>query len=94
MTNAQKSAETLALQALAWVAADDEVFGSFLGATGADADALRVSASDPVFLASVLDFLMQQDAWVIGFCRSAGLPFDALMQARRSLPGGGDPHWT
>lgn len=94
MTNAQKSAETLALRALGWVAADDEIFGTFLSATGADAAALRVLAADPVFLASVLDFLMQEDAWVTGFCRSAGLPFDALAQARRSLPGGGDPHWT
>jgi hypothetical protein len=47
-----------------------------------------------VFLGAVLDFLMEDDARVIGFCDEAGLPYGAVMQARGALPGGDVPNWT
>lgn len=94
MKYTRKSAETLALQALAWIAADDDVFEAFIGATGADGAMIRDGAADAVFLGAVLDFLMQDDAWITGFCRAQGLGFDAPMLARAALPGGADPHWT
>ncbi len=40
-------------------------------------------------LASVLDFLLMEDAWVMAFCTVTGLPFTAPMEARAGLPGGG-----
>lgn len=97
-TSAQMSsealAETLALKALGWVAGQDDLLGVFMGATGANQSDLRDRAQDPVFLASVLDFLMMDDAWVIGFCADHGLGNEAPMQARAALPGGNLPNWT
>ncbi|HDR28914.1 DUF3572 domain-containing protein [Rhodovulum sp.] len=90
----RKSAETLALNALAWLAGQDSLLAVFLGATGATENDLRNRADDPEFLASVLDFLLMDDAWVLAFCQAHDLPGAALMQARAALPGGADPHWT
>jgi Protein of unknown function (DUF3572) len=94
MSEARKQAEMLALQALTWIAADDEVFQAFLGVTGADIAQVRGSAGDPAFLGAVLDFLTSDDTWIVGFCRTHGLAYDAPILARAHLPGGDVPHWT
>lgn len=87
------AAETLALQALTWLVANDELLPVFLGSTGADIGDLRARAADRQFLASVLDFLTMDDAWVIAFCDEQGIAYDQPMQARAVL-GGGEMHWT
>ncbi len=87
-------AETIGLQALAHVAGQDELMAAFLAATGADLAEIRGKAADPLFLGAVLDFLLQDDRWVIGFAEAAGLhPADPGL-ARAALPGGQQPHWT
>jgi uncharacterized protein DUF3572 len=90
----QNSAETVAIRALHWLVSHDELMPVFLGASGASAGDLRTGASDPAFLASVLDFLTMNDQWVIEFCASAGLSYEAPMNARQHLPGGAQIHWT
>lgn len=87
-------AETVALQALGWLAGQDELFPVFLGATGATAEQVAAAAGQPAFLGAVLDFLLQDDAWIVGFCDMAGLDYTAPLQARAALPGGALPHWT
>jgi len=94
MISAEQMAETVAIQALGWMAGNDEVLGLFMGASGASVDDLRAGAGDPAFLGALLDFLMQEDAWVVAFCDAAGLPYDAPMRARAALPGGAQMHWT
>jgi len=94
MSDKPKNAEIIALKALEWLSGNDELFPVFLGATGACVNDLATSARDPVFLASVLDFLVMDDAWVIGFCDDAGLAYEVPMQARAGLPGGANMHWT
>ena len=88
------AAETLALQALAWLVTNDELLPVFLGATGAREDDLRDRAGDPEFLGSVLDFLMMDDAWVIAFCDLHNIPYEHPMFARAVLPGGAQVNWT
>lgn len=90
----REPAETLALRALAWLAADDDLLGRFLGASGAAAGDLASGASDPRFLAAVVDFVLTEDALVMAFCDAAGYPYPAPMEARAALPGGEVPHWT
>lgn len=89
-----EAAQVLAIQALGWIAADDEIFPLFLGATGASLPEVRSRAADADFLAAVLDFLMQDDRWVVAFCDAGGHPYTALQAARAALPGGTDQHWT
>ena len=90
----RNSAETVALQALGWLAAQEDLWGVFLGATGASAAEARARAEDPEFLASVLDFVLLDDAWVCTFAEASGLPPQDVAPARAALPGGGLPHWT
>lgn len=89
-----KSAETLGLQALSWLIGNEDLLPVFLGSTGADAETVKAQAGEPEFLGSVLDFLLMDDAWVIAFCDSQGVPYDRVMQARAALPGGDMVHWT
>ena len=94
MSMSQDSAETIALQALAWLAANDDLLPVFLGSTGAVADDLREQAKDANFLGSILDFLLMDDAWVVAFCDTAGLSYEQPMLARAALPGGKEVYWT
>lgn len=87
-------AQVLALQALGWIASEDEVLPVFLTATGANLADLRSRAADPDFLAAVLDFLMQDDRWVVAFCDAQGQPYTAPLAARAALPGGAVTNWT
>lgn len=87
-------AETLALEALGWLAGNDELLPVFLGATGASETDLRAGAEDPAFLGALLDFLLMDDAWVVAFCDAAGRDYTEPMAARAALPGGETTHWT
>lgn len=90
----RESAEVLGLKVLGWLAGEEELLPVFLGATGASETDLRTGATDPVFLGSVLDFLMMDDAWVVRACDAIGVGYDAPMQARQVLPGGAQVNWT
>lgn len=94
MTVSAQRAEIIALRALAWLVGNDDLRGVFMGATGAGEDDLRARAQDPEFLASVLDFLMMDDAWITGFCDAEGLAYPEVPAARAALPGGELQHWT
>jgi hypothetical protein len=87
-------AEELALSALGWIAASDDLMGVFLGASGSSIDSIRTQAGDPVFLGSVLDFLLMDDSWVTEFCDAHTLDYRQPMIARQLLPGGDVPNWT
>ncbi len=92
--NKRDGAEVIALRALGWIVGDATVLPLFLAAGGVELAALKSRAGDPVFLAGVLDFLLQEDAWIIAFCDAEGLPYTAPQAARQSLPGGAATHWT
>lgn len=87
-------AEIVALQALSWLASEEDLLPVFLGTTGASIEDLRERAADADFLGSVLDFLMNDDAWVMRFCDSVNLSYETPMHARAALPGGGQRYWT
>lgn len=90
----QNSAEALALQALTWLAADEGLIGDFMATTGASPEDVARNAARPEFLASVLDFLLLEDRWIIAFCDAQGLAYDQPLQARAVLPGGEAMNWT
>ena len=95
MTDARReAAETLALRALGWMAGNEPVLMAFLAASGAAPEDLRARALEPGFLASVLDFLLTDDAWVMEFCDAAGLRYEEPMQAAMVLGGARHRHWT
>lgn len=90
----REAAETLALTGLGWLVGNDELLPVFLGSTGSTEADLRTGAGDSDFLASVLDFLMLNDTWIIAFCDASGLDYGDPARARAALPGGEAMHWT
>jgi len=87
-------AETIALQALAWLVGNDDLCPTFLGATGSSVDDLRARATDTAFQASVLEFVTMDDAWVMAFCDTVNIAYDQPLMARYALPGAEAVHWT
>lgn len=86
--SAQESAQALALEGLVWLAGQEALLPAFLDASGLEVGQIAAAARSPEFLAGVLDFLLQDDAWVMAFCESRGLPYTAPATARAALPGG------
>lgn len=90
----QEHAETIALQTLTWLVGNDELMPVFLGTSGSSVGDVRDRATDLEFLASVLDFVMMDDAWVIQACDINKVPYESLTAARAMLPGGNLLNWT
>jgi len=88
--NPREVAEIVAIQALNFIAGDPERLGLFLVETGIGPQNLRAAASDPQFLASVLDFVMRDDATVTAFAKASELHPTNVAAAREVL---GDPKW-
>jgi Protein of unknown function (DUF3572) len=83
-------AEIVAVQALSFVARDPERLGAFLAESGIGPDTLRSAASDPRFLANVLDFIMRDDATVKAFAAASDLHPTNIAAAHQVL---NDPKW-
>ncbi|MFT4717126.1 MAG: hypothetical protein ACI861_000374 [Paracoccaceae bacterium] len=90
----KEQAETVGIQALGWLAGQDDLLEMFLGASGANVNDLKLMAQNPEFLGSVLDFILMADEHVAGFCDATGLPYELPMKARQFLPGGEAFNWT
>ena len=88
-TDPREVAEIVAIRALSFLASDPERLGEFLTASGIGPQTLRASASDPKFLAGVLDFIMRDDATVQAFAGATELTPQAVAGARDVL----DPRW-
>lgn len=89
----REAAETLALQALAVIVADEDLLPRFLALTGSGPDDLRQRINDADFLGAVLDFVLWDDAMVQRVAEAAGVNPEAVMIARAKLPGG-QVDWT
>ncbi|RIK93309.1 MAG: DUF3572 domain-containing protein [Proteobacteria bacterium] len=66
-------AETIAFQAVAFVAANEEAMAGLLRLTGASLADLKAAIERPEVLAAFLQFLLQNEARLIEFCQAAGL---------------------
>ncbi|MGA9092038.1 MAG: DUF3572 domain-containing protein [Bradyrhizobium sp.] len=88
--NPREVAEIVAVQALSFVAGDPERLGMFLAESGIGPETLRTAAADPHFLASVLDFVMRDDATVKAFAAASQLHPTNIAAAHQAL---NDPQW-
>lgn len=91
---AGESAEIVGLEALGWLVGHEELLPVFLGSTGVAEAELRTRAGEPEFLASVLDFILMDDAWVTQFATASGQAPEIILRARAALPGGASVNWT
>ena len=79
------SARSLAVRALAFIAADSDRLNRFLNLTGLGPHNLRTAAADPAFLSSVLDYLVTDEALLVAFAADAGLKPEAVARAHEAL---------
>jgi hypothetical protein len=79
------AAESLAVQALSFLAGEPERLARFLALTGIGPDRIRAAAATPGFLAGVLDHVASEDALVTAFAVEAGIKPEEVEKARRML---------
>jgi Protein of unknown function (DUF3572) len=88
--DARQVAETVAIQALSFLAADHTRLARFLAVTGLGPETLRGAAKSPEFLVSVLDFVLGDDNLVKEFAEAHELKPSTVGAAREALGG---PSW-
>ena len=88
--NPREAAEIVAIQALSFIAGEPGRLGLFLAESGIGPETLRTAAADPKFLASVLEFVMRDDATVKAFAETSKLHPTNVAAAHQALC---DPAW-
>jgi hypothetical protein len=82
-----EAAESLAIQALTFIAGDGERLGRFLAVTGIGPTEIRVAAREPGFLVGVLDHLAGDEPLLAAFAAEAGIDPADVGMARAALGG-------
>jgi hypothetical protein len=83
----REAAESVAVQALSFIAEEPEQLGRFLAMSGIGPESLRAAAAEPGFLAGVLDHLLADEQLLIAFAERAGLGPAEIGRARGMLGG-------
>jgi hypothetical protein len=87
-SGAREAAESLAVQALNYIAQDPVRLGRFLALSGLDAGSIRAAAAESGFLAGVLAHLGEDEPLLRAFAADAGIAPAEVDRARRVLAGG------
>lgn len=83
----REAAEALAVEALSFLASDTERLGVFLALSGIGPESIRTAATEPHFLAGVLDHVVSDERLLLDFAEHQGVdPFD-VTRARQALAG-------
>ena len=82
-----EKAEFLALQAVSFLASDDDRIGRFMSISGMSPDSLMQTIGDTTVLAGVLDYILSDDSLLIEFSEFAEIAPEVPALARASLPG-------
>jgi len=83
----RKIAENLAIAALSYMASDPERLGAFLAATGIGPDMIRKAATEPSFLAGVLDHVCGDEGLLLAVAEEAGVAPQDVEHAQAVLSG-------
>ena len=85
MAPVSASAETIALEALAFVVANDDEISRFLALSGLSVDTLRSSAGTPETMRAVLEYVMGHEPTAKAFAQSQGYRPEELAAAAHRL---------
>lgn len=83
-------AETVAVQALSFIAQEPARLGRFLAETGLGPETIRAAARDTPFLVAVLDFILSDEGLIDDFGTANDIKPRQLVAAREALGG---PSW-
>lgn len=84
-------AASVAIAALSWIAADGEMMSRFCALSGIEPVQIRQAATEPGFLAGVLDFLLAHEPTLMRFCDDNGLDPARVQETGLRLSGGAVP---
>ena len=87
-----EAAETVAVQALGFIAGDTQLLPRFLDLTGIPAHQIRRAATEPGFLAGVLQFILAHEPTLNRFSEESGVAPQDVGRALRALPSGDDSY--
>ena len=83
----REAAESLAVQALTYLADEPERLGRFLALSGLGPDEIRLAASEPGFLAGVLEYLSSDESLLLGFADHVRINPVEVGRAQAALSG-------
>jgi len=81
----QEAAESLAISALSFLAADPDRLGRFLSLSGLTPETLRAAAAEPGFLGAVLDYLCSDESLLLAFAANSDHEAEAVIEAHALL---------
>jgi hypothetical protein len=87
LSTGRESAETIAIAALGFLAADPERLTRFLALSGLGPHNLRQAATSPGFLAAVLDHLAADERLLVAFAATQDVDPGVVTRARDALSG-------
>lgn len=88
MTRENDIAEIIALQALGFIFEYEDYQAAFLSNSGISVNDLNADLlKKPETLAAVLDFILDTDRILLGFCDVSGLKLQDVWRVRHQLPG-------
>jgi hypothetical protein len=82
--NAEHATET-AIEALAWLAADETRLERFLALSGLGPQNLRKAAAEPRFLSAILDYLASNEPLLVEFASDSGRTPEDVARAHAAL---------
>jgi hypothetical protein len=83
----REQAAALAIAALSYLAAEPERLGVFLALSGIGPESIRAAASEPHFLAGVLDHVASNERLLLAFAEHAGIDPVEVGRAQMALAG-------
>ena len=88
-TDDREAAESLAIQALAFLAEEPERLGRFLALAGLRPEQIRRAAAEPGFLGGVLEYVSSGEPLLLAFAAHLGIDPAEVGRARAVLSGPG-----
>jgi hypothetical protein len=86
----REAAEMLAIQALAFIAEEPERLNGFIAASGIALAQIRQAASEPGFLAGVLEHMLGNENLLLAFAQSSGIDPSEVARGASVLGGHGN----
>src|SRR4029077_1701041 len=84
----REAAESLAVQALNYLATEPERLSRFLALSGLDPGSIRAAAAESGVLSGVAGYLGEHESLLVAFATEAGVTPAEVDRARRLLAGG------
>ena len=85
MNISPQQAELIAIKGLQYLAGDEEQLGRFLALSGCNPEDLRKNASEPAFMAGILEYYLGNEPTLLAFCAAHAIAPESIQAAQYQL---------